>query len=41
MVLILFYISYPFIRQDYQIYPQYTEWCSFIENAKLTNSYSL
>jgi len=28
----LFYISYPFIEQDYQIYPQYTQWWSFIEN---------
>jgi len=43
MVLNLFYISYPFIKQDYRIYPQaqYTHWCAFIENTKLTNSYSL
>jgi len=41
VVLNLFYISYPFIRQDYQIYPQYTQWSSFIENTKLTRSYSL
>ena len=40
VVLDLFYISYPFIEQDYQIYPQYTQWCSFIENTKWTNSYS-
>jgi len=38
VVLNVFYISYPFIKQDYQIYPQYTQWCSFIENAKLTYS---
>ena len=41
VVLNLFYISYLFITQVYQIYPQYTQWCSFIENTKLTNSYSL
>jgi len=41
VVLNLFYISYPFIKQDHQIYPQYTQSCSFIENTKLTNSYSL
>jgi len=41
VILNLFYISYPFIKQDYQIYPQYTQWCSFIKNTKLTNSYSL
>ena len=34
VVLNLFYISY-------QIYPQYIQWCSFIENAKSINSYSL
>jgi len=27
-----------FIKKDYQIYPQYTQWCSFIKNTKLTNS---
>jgi len=36
----LFYIFHPFIKQDWQTYPQYTQWCSFIENTKLTNSYS-
>jgi len=43
VVLNLFYISYPFIKQDYRIYPQaqYTHWCSLIENTKLTNFYSL
>jgi len=30
-----------FIEQDYQICPQYTQWRSFIENTKLTNSFSL
>jgi len=37
----LFYTSYPFLKQDYQIYPQYTQRCWFIENTKLTNYYSL
>jgi len=33
----LFYISYHLIKQDYQIYPQYTsQWCSFFDNTKLT-----
>jgi len=49
VVLNLFlYILPPFIRQDYQIYPQYTPWCLFlpfvvscIQKMKLTNSYSL
>jgi len=41
VVLKIFYISYPFIQQDCQIYPQYTQLCSFIENTKLTNSCSL
>jgi len=36
MVLYLFYISYPFIKQDYQIYPQFTRWSSLSENTKLT-----
>jgi len=36
----LFHVSYPFIKQDYQIYTQYTPWFSFIENTKLTNFYS-
>jgi len=39
--LTFFYISYPFIEEDYQIYPQCTQWWSFIENTKLTNSYNL
>jgi len=37
----LFYISCPFVKQDYQIYPQYTQWYSLIENTKLMNFYSL
>ena len=41
VVLNLVYISYPFIKQDYQIYPQYTQWNSFLKSTKLTNSYSL
>jgi len=41
VVLNLFYISYPFIKQDYQIYLQYTQWCSFSENTKLANYYRL
>jgi len=41
VVLNLFYISYPFFKQNHEIYLQYTQWCSFIENMKLTNSYSL
>jgi len=39
--LTFFYISYPFIKQDYQIYAQYTQRCSFIETTKLTNFFSL
>ena len=35
VVLNLIHISYPLIEQDYQIYPQYTQWCTFIENTKL------
>jgi len=27
VVLSLFYIPYPFIKQDYQIYPRYTQSC--------------
>jgi len=30
-----------FVEWDYQIYSQYTQWRSFIENTKLTNRYSL
>jgi len=30
-----FYITYHFIKQDYQIYPQYIRWSSFIKNTKL------
>jgi len=41
VVLNLFYMSYPFIKQDYQIYLQYSQWCSCIKNTKLTNLYSL
>jgi len=32
VVLNRFYISYPLVKQDYQIYSQYTQWCSYIEN---------
>jgi len=39
VVLNLFYIFYPFFKQDDQIYTQYTQWCSFIKNMKLTNFY--
>jgi len=31
VVLNLFYKAYPFIKQSYQIYPQYIQWCSFLE----------
>jgi len=41
VVLKIFYISYPFIKQDHQIYPRYTQWCLFLKKTKLTNSYSL
>jgi len=41
VVLNLFYMLYPFIKQDYQLYPQCIQWCSSIENRKVTNSYSL
>ena len=34
-----FHISYPFIKQGLQIYPQCTQWSSFIENTKLKNSF--
>jgi len=37
----LFNIPYPFIRQDNQTYHQCTQWCAFIKNTKVTNSYSL
>jgi len=40
VLLNLFHISDPFIEQDNQNYPQYTQWCSFIENMKL-NCYGL
>ena len=29
----------PFIKQDFQIYPQCTQWSSFIENTKVKNSF--
>ena len=29
LVLNLFYVPYPFIKQDHQIYPQYVHWCLF------------
>ena len=35
-----FFLSF-LSRKSYQIYPQYTQSCSFIENTKLTTSYSL
>jgi len=42
VVLDLFHICYLFFKQDdYQIYSQYTQWCLFIKNTKLTTSYSL
>jgi len=41
VVLNLFWISYPFIKQDNQICTQYTRSCSFIRKTKWTNSYSL
>jgi len=37
VVLNLLCISYPYIKQDFQIDPQCTQWWSFIKNAKLTN----
>ena len=40
----LFYNTYPFFKQGYQIYPQYIQWCeicSFIEKMELSNFYSL
>ena len=40
VLLNLFHTSDPFIEQDNQNYPQYTQWCSFIENMKL-NCYGL
>jgi len=36
----MFYRSYPFIEQDYQIYHQYNQWCPFLKNTKLAYSYS-
>jgi len=33
--LTFFYISYPFIEQAWQIYPQCTQWCSNIKINKL------
>jgi len=41
LFLTFFYMSYPFIKQYYQIYPKYTQWCSFIKITKLTSFYSL
>jgi len=32
-----FYVSYPFIKEDHQIYPQYAHWCLFLKNTTLTN----
>jgi len=37
----LYYTFHPFIKQNHQIYPQYTQWCSFVENTKVTNPISL
>jgi len=34
VVLNLFYISYPFIKQDHQIYPQCAQCCLFLKNTK-------
>jgi len=40
----LFYITHPLLpnKQGYEIYPQpqYTQWCSFLKNTKVTNPYS-
>jgi len=41
MVLNPFHTSYPFLKQDYQIFPQFTQRCWVIENTKLTNYFSL
>ena len=37
VVLNPFHTSYPFLKQDYQIFPQFTQRCWVIENTKLTN----
>ena len=34
VVLKLFCMFYPFNKDDYQIYPQYIKWCSFIKKTK-------
>ena len=31
VLLKLFCMFYPFNKDDYQIYPQYIKWCSFIK----------
>ena len=36
VVLKLFCMFYPFNKDDYQIYPQYIKWCSFIKKTKET-----
>ena len=36
VVLKLFDMFYPFNKDDYQIYPQYIKWCSFIKKTKET-----
>ena len=36
VVLELFCMFYPFNKDDYQIYPQYIKWCSFIKKTKET-----
>jgi len=42
VVLNLFYISYPFIKQDKVIrFTPIPQWCSFVENTNINNSYSL
>jgi len=38
VVLDLFNMSYLFIKRDYQIYPQHTQWCPFIENTFIENT---
>ena len=34
VVLKLFCMFYPFNKDDYQIFPQYIKWCSFIKKLK-------
>jgi len=41
VVLNFFYISYLFSNKITRFIPNTLKWCSFIENMKLTNAYSL